>query len=119
MKELPAEWVNRFERRLDQAQVPPTLRPTYHKWVKFYLYFCQKFSYPASAPTALGPFLTKMAQKNYSIDDRHPPPSPLTPHPLLSPISQRPCAQFVNKFTPFCTPLGQPLSKSPCYSPSR
>ena len=71
MKQLPAEWVSSFQRRLDQAQVPPTFRPAYHKWVRFYLYFCQKFSYPPSAPTALGPFLTKMAEKKYSLDDRH------------------------------------------------
>jgi len=71
MKELPAEWVSTFERRLNQAQVPPTLRPAYYKWVNLYLSFCQRFSYPATAPTVLGPFLTKMAEKNYSIQDRH------------------------------------------------
>jgi len=71
MNAFPPEWVSSFQRRLEQAQVPFPLRPAYHKWVKFYLYFCQKFSYPASAPTALCPFLTKMAHKNYSIDDRH------------------------------------------------
>jgi len=71
MNELPAEWVTSFDRRLDKAKVPPPLRQAYHKWVKFYLYFCQKRGYPATAPTALGPFLTKLADKNHSIDDRH------------------------------------------------
>jgi hypothetical protein len=71
MMELPPEWVTGFDRRLDKAKVPPPLRQAYHKWVKFYPYFCQKFGYPATAPTALGPFLTKLADKNHSIDDRH------------------------------------------------
>ena len=71
MNQLPAEWVACFDRRLDHAHVPPTLRPAYHKWVKLYLYFCNKFNYPPTAPNALGPFLTKLAEKNYSIDDRH------------------------------------------------
>jgi hypothetical protein len=71
MKELPTEWVTSFERRLDQAKIPHPLRKAYHRWVKFYLYFCQKFAYPATAPTALGPFLTKLADKSHSIADRH------------------------------------------------
>src|SRR5574342_79163 len=71
MEQLPTEWVSIFERRLAQAKVPSADRPAYHKWAKFYLSFCQKFSYPATAPTALGPFLTKLADRNYSIDDRH------------------------------------------------
>jgi hypothetical protein len=31
------------------------------------LCFCQKHGYPPTAPTALGPFLTKLAAQNYSI----------------------------------------------------
>jgi hypothetical protein len=45
-----------FERRLDRASVPTSKRSEYHKWVRLYLYFCQKFDYPA---------------KSYSIDQRH------------------------------------------------
>jgi len=71
MNQLPAGWTSIFERRLDQANLPQPLRQAFHKWAKFYLCFCQKFGYPATAPTALGPFLTKLAQKKYSIDDRH------------------------------------------------
>jgi integron integrase len=71
MQQLPTELVASFERRLDSAHVPQTFRPGYHKWVRFYLYFCQKFGYPATAPTALGPFLTKLADKLHSIDERH------------------------------------------------
>jgi len=71
MEELSTEWVNIFERRLAEEKVPTANRPAYHQWVKFYLTFCHKFSYPPTAPTALGPFLTKLAGKNYSIHDRH------------------------------------------------
>ncbi len=34
-----------------------------HKWVRFYLYFCEKYDYPPTAPTVLGPYLTKLAAK--------------------------------------------------------
>src|SRR5438045_3680890 len=71
MQQLPSELVANFERRLDRAQVPPSKRPEYHKWVRFYLYFCQKYDFPPTAPTALGPFLTKLVAKEYSIDQRH------------------------------------------------
>ena len=70
MKELPPEWVTSFERRLDHARVPPAYRPAYHKLIGCYLCFCQKFGYPATAPTALGPFLTRLAEKQYSIEQR-------------------------------------------------
>jgi hypothetical protein len=70
VKELPPEWVTSFELRLDQAKVPQSHRPAYHRLVKWYLYFCQQFGYPATAPTALGPFLTKLAQTKHSIEER-------------------------------------------------
>ena len=71
MEQVPAELVTNFERRLDGASVPTSKRPEYHKWVQFYLSFCQKFGFPSTAPTALGLFLTKLAAKGYSIEQRH------------------------------------------------
>jgi hypothetical protein len=71
MQDLPAQLVASFERKLDQDRVPQSRHPDYHKWVRFFLYFCQKFDYPPTAPTALGPFLTKLAAKGHSIDQRH------------------------------------------------
>ncbi len=71
MQQLPALLASSFERRLDEAHVPQTLRPDYHKWAGFYIYFCQKYAFPPTAPTALGPFLTKLAAKGYSIERRH------------------------------------------------
>jgi len=71
MQELLSQLAVAFDARLQQAQVPQNLRPDYHKWVKFYLLFCQKYEFSATAPTALGPFLTKLAAKGYSIEQRH------------------------------------------------
>jgi hypothetical protein len=70
MPQLPPELNASFERRLDGAIVPTSRHPEYHQWAGLYLYFCRKFGYPPSAPTALGPFLTKLAAKSYSIEER-------------------------------------------------
>ena len=71
MQQLPQALAANYDRRLDPAHVPSPQRQDYHKWVRFYLYFCQKYGFPPTAPTALGPFLTKLAAKDYSIDQRH------------------------------------------------
>jgi hypothetical protein len=66
MQTVPPEvWAN-FERRLDEARVPPAERPDYRKWVSFYLDFCHQYRYPASFPSSRGPFLAKLASKNQS-----------------------------------------------------
>jgi hypothetical protein len=49
-----------YERRLDLANVPAAQRPDYHKWVRLFLYFCQKFGYGPNLPTSRGPFLNKL-----------------------------------------------------------
>ena len=59
-----------FERRLDQAQVPPGQRPDYLKWVRFYFDFCSKYGHSPALPTSLGPFLNKLAAKNQSVGQR-------------------------------------------------
>jgi hypothetical protein len=66
MEEQSTEWVGVFERRLHDAKVPQLDQPAYHRWIRFYLSFCQRFGYPSTAPNALGPFLTKLADKNYA-----------------------------------------------------
>ncbi len=71
MQQLTAELTACYERRLEQARVAQTLHPDYHKWAGLYLYFCQKYDFPPTTPTALGPFLTKLAAKGYSIEQRH------------------------------------------------
>ena len=71
MQQVPRETWLAFERRLEQAGVPPALRPERHKWVRFYLDFCHKYCHPPESPTSLGPFLAKLATKNQSPAQRH------------------------------------------------
>jgi integron integrase len=70
MQSLPPELATNYERRLDRAGVPQPNRPDYLKWVRFYLSFCHKYLFPPATPNALGPFLTKLAAKSYSIPQR-------------------------------------------------
>lgn len=67
MQQFPEELTASFQRRLDQAHVSEAQRQDYYKWACFYI----RFDFPATAPTALGPFLTKLAAKGYSIEQRH------------------------------------------------
>jgi len=63
-------WVA-YEGRLERAQVPAVQRPSYHKWTRFYLDFCQKYNHAARSPETLGPFLVKLATKNQSVEQRN------------------------------------------------
>jgi Phage integrase, N-terminal SAM-like domain len=71
MQQLPPEITASFQLRLHQAHVPLNLHLDYHKWAAFFIYFCHKYGFPPTAPTALGPFLTKLAAKGYTIAQRH------------------------------------------------
>jgi hypothetical protein len=51
MQQLPAQLTASFERRLNQAHVPQTLHPNYHKWIGFYINFCQKYGFPPNSAT--------------------------------------------------------------------
>ena len=59
-----------YELRLQRARVPASERPDYHKWTRFYLDFCHKYSHEPRSPTSLGPFLSKLAAKNQSVEQR-------------------------------------------------
>jgi hypothetical protein len=71
MQQVAEETRVAFERRLERAQVPAPQRPDYHKWTRFYLDFCHKYGHPPRSPTSLGPFLSKLAAKNQSAEQRH------------------------------------------------
>ena len=71
MQQVARETWVAFERRLERAQVPAPQRPDYHKWTRFYLDFCHKYGHPPRSPTSLGPFLSKLAAKNQSAEQRH------------------------------------------------
>jgi hypothetical protein len=71
MQQVARETWVAFERRLERARVPAPERPDYHKWTRFYLDFCHKHGHPPRSPTSLGPFLSKLAAKNQSVEQRH------------------------------------------------
>ena len=70
MQQVPQDTLTGFDRRLEEAQVPPGQRHDYHKWLRFYLDFCQKHGYVPRLPTSLGPFLNKLLAKNQSVAQR-------------------------------------------------
>ena len=71
MQQVATETWVAFEGRLERARVPAPQRPDYHKWTRFYLDFCHKYGLPPRSPTSLGPFLTKLAAKHQSVEQRH------------------------------------------------
>jgi hypothetical protein len=71
MQQVAEETRVAFERRLERAQVPAPQRPDYHKWTRFYLDFCHEYGHPSRSPKSLGPFLSKLAAKNQSAEQRH------------------------------------------------
>ena len=71
MQQVSRETRVAYERRLERALVPAPQRPAYHKWTRFYLDFCHKYGHAPRSPTSLGPFLSKLAAKNQSVDRRH------------------------------------------------
>ena len=71
MAQLASETSVAYERRLERAQVPAPQRPDYHRWIRFYLDFCRRHEHPPRALTSVGPFLSKLAAKNQSVEQRH------------------------------------------------
>src|SRR5437660_2397555 len=53
MQQVARETWVAFERRLERAGVPAPQRPDYHKWTRFYLDFCHKYSHPPRSATSL------------------------------------------------------------------
>jgi hypothetical protein len=70
MQPVPSGVWASFERRLNEAGVPAPRRADYRKWVCFYLDFCHKYGHESDSPTSLGPFLSKLAAKNQSGEQR-------------------------------------------------
>ena len=71
MRPVTKETWAAYEGRLERTQVPAAKRPSYHKWTRFYLDFCQKYGHAPRSPTTLGPFLAKLASKNQSVEQRN------------------------------------------------
>ena len=46
MNALSGQTVLAYERRMERTGVPARERPSYLRWVRFYLDFCQKYGHP-------------------------------------------------------------------------
>ena len=55
-----------FERCLEQLPGPQRL--DYHRWVQFYLQFCEKYGHSPVLPTSLRPFLNTLTTKNQPME---------------------------------------------------
>lgn len=71
MRQVARDTWEAYEGRLERAQVPAPQRPDYHKWTRFYLDFCDKYGHLPRSHASLGPFLTKLASKNQSVEQRN------------------------------------------------
>src|SRR5438876_3274793 len=71
MEQVPIEMREEFERRLEGALIPELQRPGYRKWLRFYMDFCHKFGHSPTSASSLGPFLTKLASKKQSVENRN------------------------------------------------
>ena len=60
-----------FERRLEGARIPELQRPGYRKWLRFYIDFCHKYGHSPTSASSLGPFLSKLASKKQSVENRN------------------------------------------------
>ena len=54
MQQLSAQLASGFQRRLRQAHVPQALHLHYQKGAGRYIYFCQKYDFPPTAPNRVG-----------------------------------------------------------------
>jgi len=71
MEQVPREICEGFERRLEGARIPELQRPGYRKWLRFYIDFCHKYGHSPTSASSLGPFLSKLASKSQSVENRN------------------------------------------------
>ena len=63
MLAVPPELVRRYEARLNQQNLMARRRPHYHKWLRYYLDFCHKYSHAPQERMSLPAFLEKLRTK--------------------------------------------------------
>ena len=56
MLAVPPELARRYEARLAQQNILAGQRPHYHKWLRYYLDFCGKYSFPPTDRQSLPAF---------------------------------------------------------------
>lgn len=63
MLAVPPELARRYEARLNQQNLMVGRRPHYHKWLRYYLNFCHKYSHAQQERASLPVFLEKLWTK--------------------------------------------------------
>ena len=66
MLALTSDLTQKFQTLLAQAGIPINQRPYYHKWLRYYLYFCHKYHLEPSEKRHLQTFDEKLRSKNQS-----------------------------------------------------
>lgn len=66
MLALTSDLTQKFQTLLAQAGIPINQRPYYHKWLRYYLYFCHKYHLEPSEKRHLPTFDEKLRSKNQS-----------------------------------------------------
>ena len=61
---VPSELVRRYEARLAQRNVMAGQRPHYHKWLRYYLDFCHKYSFAPADRQSWPAFQEKLRAKH-------------------------------------------------------
>jgi hypothetical protein len=60
MLAIPPELTRRYEARLAQQNIIAGQRPHYHKWLRYYLDFCHKYSFKPMDRQSLPAFQEKL-----------------------------------------------------------
>ncbi|MGM0611721.1 MAG: integron integrase [Thermodesulfobacteriota bacterium] len=63
MKKIPPDLENRFKSLLEQESFSKQLQIDYQKWLRYYLDFCQKYSFVQSDQNSLAYFIKKLREK--------------------------------------------------------
>ena len=70
MKNIPPDLENSFKTLLDQESVSRQSRTEYQKWLRYYLDFCQKYSFDQSNQDSLAHFIDKLRNKNQTAQQQ-------------------------------------------------
>ena len=64
MLSIPSALRAQFDERLIEKSSPKETHWSYIKWLRYYLDFCRKYSFPESNGESLPPFLEKLEEKS-------------------------------------------------------
>ncbi len=64
MLPVPDQILSPYKEILTRKNIPQHYRPYYHKWLRYYLDFCNKYSHPSNDEKSLSLFIRKLQEKN-------------------------------------------------------